>query len=197
MSNSTARMNTRSKNAAVHPGLVDVLPKRPRAVGQTKKEAAKEKKEAKAEKREAAVRKLAAIEQRMAENDAVDTTPRPQAGPRQLRRTETYVQLTTDEDSNSDKEMLLDESEPVMDHRERNDDTDYEAPPKKKVKAGVRESIKNYLENGGEGDTVRGSASDQRHYVGATPRDEGFNWQWKGSDNEAVVSNLVIWANNS
>ena len=46
MSNSTARMNTRSKNAAVHPGLVDVLPKRPRAVGQTKKEAAKEKKEA-------------------------------------------------------------------------------------------------------------------------------------------------------
>lgn len=130
--------------------------------------AAKEKKEANAEKQEAAICKLATIEQRMAENDAVDTTPRQQAGktgPCQLRCTETYVQLTTDKDSNSDKEMLLDKSEPVMDHRERNDDTamDYEALLKKKVKAGVHESIKNYLENRGEGGTVRGSANRGFH----------------------------------
>lgn len=45
--------------------------------------------------------------------------------------------LLTGKGSNSDKEMVVEESEPVMGHREHTDDnatTDYEAPRKKKAR---------------------------------------------------------------
>lgn len=138
-----ARMTTRPKNANSRPGLVDVSPKRPRNAGKTKKEVAEEKKASKEENRKAVVRKIADLEMRMAEeNAAMDVTPQVRPASkrsRQLRRTETYldIPLTVDSDevaasdgddaeSETDPKAVDKWSESVEDYKPDDTDTDEE-----------------------------------------------------------------------
>ena len=69
-------MLTCTTNANSHPGLVDAAQKQSREDGKTKKEVQEEKKQAKAENKMEAVCMLTAVEKHVAEEYAIDITPK-------------------------------------------------------------------------------------------------------------------------
>lgn len=189
-------MVTRARNANAHPGLVDSTPKRPRAAGNTntKKEAAEKKRVAKQQKLDTAVRKIADVEQRMAEQAALDViTPRAdthQFKSKKLRRTETYLQIPED---SSENDMPVDDlSESAASNGGESELTEPEAPPKKKKKIapeGIRVSVKEYIAK--EKDNVQqrpehSGSTSLKDKGGAKPV-ETFDWEL---ESEPEVSKL-------
>lgn len=156
------RMATRPGNATSHPGLVGDRPK-PRPRGEAAKVAA-EKKAAKQDQRDAAVTRIASIEKRKAEEAMDDRTPRAttktKGGSRQLRRTESFLEipLTTEQVDSADDGMDVDQPSDSAGSRRKggltttDDDNSSSAedvlPPKKKIrgskKDGIRSAIKQH-----------------------------------------------------
>lgn len=159
----SSRMKTCSRNASTHPGLVDKSTKRARGEVPTQKQVAAEKKASKEAKRVNAVNAIADIEKQMALKDADDKTPRAKtkkAAPRQLQRTESYlnIPLTMPEETvdDSEEDMDVDSADnhtrgPASTNQNISDDnasSEVDAPPKKKsktAKVGIRTSIKDVI----------------------------------------------------
>lgn len=158
-------METRSRNANVHPGLVDAKAKRVRSDGPTQKEVAAQKKVDKKVKHDNAVSTIAVLENQMAKDAVNDETPRAKparVASRQLGRTESYVNipLTMDDDVVDDSEDNMDvdvadnhtQGPAASTDRNFSDDdasSEPEAPPKKKrrpVKTSIRDSIKDFID---------------------------------------------------
>ena len=205
MSESSRHMLTCTTNANSHPGLVDAAQKWSQEDGKTKKEVQEEKKQAKAENKMEAVHTLTAVEKHVAEEYAIDITPKLWGANNkacQLCHTKGYLELPLREDPISDSDDTTgnitgggwrdrrDEEDPLV-------TTEEEAPPKKKSKPGFQDAVKTYLDRQG----AQGQSRDVHKvtYDGADDiRTDNGDASNNDLDEELLASqqNLVINNNN-
>ena len=195
MSESSRHMLTCTSNANSHPGLVHAVWKQSWEDGKTKKEVQEEKKWAKAEKEMVVVCTLTVVEKHIAEEYTIDVTPKLWGANNkacQLCCTKGYLVLLLREDPIPDSDDTTgnitgggqrdrrDEEDPLV-------TTEEEAPPKKKLKPGLWDVVKTYLDRQG----VQGQLRDVHKltYDGAddirTDNGDGSN---NDLDEELLVS---------